>query len=97
MVPTHQLAESATLRAIQSRAGLTALLAAAESQLRLSLVSSVNILDLLQHELNTNPVIQLGQLLPQGHTSTQTCYVRTCFCLHVSRKSRGIWERIFTL
>lgn len=97
MVPTHQLAESATLRAIRSCAGLSALPAAAQSQLRISLVSSVNILALFQHELNTNPVIQLGQLLSQGHTLKQACYVRTCFRLHVSRKSRGIWERIFPL
>lgn len=96
-VPTHQLAENAALGAIQSCAGLSALPAAAESQLWISPVSFVNILDLFQHELNTNPVIQLGQLLPPGHTLKQTCYVRTCFRLHVSRKSRGIRERIFRL
>lgn len=95
MVPTHQLAENAALGAIQNCAGLSVLPAAAESQLWISPVSFVNILDLFQHELNTNPVIQLGQLLPPGHTLKQTCYVRTCCHLHVSRKSRGIRERIF--
>lgn len=66
-----------------------------QSQLRISPVSSVNILDLFQRELNTTPVIQLGQLLPPGHTLKQTCYVCVCFRLRVSRKSGGIWEKDF--
>lgn len=66
-----------------------------QSQLQTSPVSPVNILDLFQPELNAAPVIQLGQLLPPGHAWKQTCDVCVCFCLHVSRKSGGIWEKDF--
>lgn len=84
-VPTHRLTENAAPAASE----------AAGSQFWTSPVRFVNILDLFQHELNANPMIQLGQLLPPGHSLKQTCYVRTCFHLHVARKSRGIQERIF--
>lgn len=92
--PTNR-AQDAALATTQSCAGFSASPAAAESQPRVSLVSSVNILDLFQHELNTNPVIQLGQLLPPGQALKRD--VCTCFRLHVAGRSRGIQEGIFPL